>query len=122
MAKLSEARAGHLSFGQRKLVELAQVLMMEPRMILLDEPAGGINPALVERIVSLVRDLNGQGITFLIVEHNMPVVLDLCDPVIVLAAGRRICAGPPSEVQQDPAVLDAYLGEDWTAVETEAPV
>ena len=122
MAKLSEARAGHLSFGQRKLVELAQVLMMEPRMILLDEPAGGINPALVERIVSLVRDLNGQGITFLIVEHNMPVVLDLCDPVIVLAAGRRICAGPPSEVQQDPAVLDAYLGEDWTAVGTEAPV
>jgi ABC-type branched-subunit amino acid transport system ATPase component/ABC-type branched-subunit amino acid transport system permease subunit len=107
--------AGALSYGQKKLVELAQVLMMEPRLILLDEPAGGINPSLVERLSGMIRDLNRQGVSFLVVEHNIPMVLDLCDPVYVFARGTSICSGPPGLVRNDPAVLDAYLGPEWSS-------
>jgi ABC-type branched-subunit amino acid transport system ATPase component len=105
--------AGQLSFGQQKLVELAQVLMLEPRLVLLDEPAGGVNPGMIERIAELITELNRQGIGFLIVEHNMPMVLQLCDPILVMAAGKVIAEGPPAAIQRDPAVLDAYLGEGW---------
>jgi branched-chain amino acid transport system permease protein len=104
---------GTLSYGQRKLVELAQVLMMEPRLILLDEPAGGINPSLVERLSGVIRDLNAQGVSFLIVEHNIPMVLGLCDPVIVFSHGTSIAEGVPDDIRRDPAVLDAYLGDEW---------
>jgi branched-chain amino acid transport system permease protein len=107
--------AGTLSYGQKKLVELAQVLMMEPRLILLDEPAGGINPSLVEKLAGVIRDLNRQGVSFLVVEHNIPMVLDLCDPVYVFARGTSICQGPPTVVRNDPAVLDAYLGPEWAS-------
>jgi ABC-type branched-subunit amino acid transport system ATPase component/ABC-type branched-subunit amino acid transport system permease subunit len=113
----AQVRAGELSFGQQKLVELAQILMLEPKLIMLDEPAGGINPTLVERMADKIRELNRMGTTFLIVEHNMPLVADLCDPVIVLARGTRIAAGPAAEIQRDPLVLDAYLGEGWVADE-----
>ena len=116
MADVADQPAGHLSFGQQKLVELAQILMLEPKLILLDEPAGGINPALVERIAELIRDLNRRGVTFLVVEHNMPLVLGLCDPVLVLAGGRCIARGTPREIQGDAAVLDAYLGRGWDDV------
>jgi ABC-type branched-subunit amino acid transport system ATPase component/ABC-type branched-subunit amino acid transport system permease subunit len=109
--------AGTLSFGQQKLVELAQVLMLEPRLILLDEPAGGVNPSLIERLAELIRELNRSGITFLVVEHNMPLVLQLCDPVVVLAAGRCIAHGPPQAIQRDPEVLGAYLGGDGQQTE-----
>ncbi|HUX22422.1 MAG TPA: ABC transporter, partial [Spirochaetia bacterium] len=95
-------------------VELAQILMLEPRLILLDEPAGGINPGLIQRITNLIRELNKEGITFLIVEHNMPMVLELCDPILVMARGHVIAEGHPEQIQHDPLVLDAYLGEDWT--------
>jgi branched-chain amino acid transport system permease protein len=80
---------------------------------MLDEPAGGINPTLIERIGEMIRELNARGKTFLIVEHNMPFVLGLCDPVLVLARGACICEGAPDHVQKDPRVLDAYLGEDF---------
>jgi ABC-type branched-subunit amino acid transport system ATPase component/ABC-type branched-subunit amino acid transport system permease subunit len=110
-------QAGALSFGQQKLVELAQVLMLEPRLLLLDEPAGGVNPALIERIAEVIRELNRSGITFLVVEHNMPLVLELCDPVVVLAAGRPIAQGPPRAIQRDPRVLGAYLGGDGQQTE-----
>ena len=113
MAKFRDQPARALSFGQQKLVELAQVMMLDPELIMLDEPAGGINPTLIERIGETIRELNSQGKTFLIVEHNMPFVLGLCNPVLVLARGKTISRGRPDEIQRDPQVLDAYLGEDF---------
>jgi ABC-type branched-subunit amino acid transport system ATPase component len=114
--------AGPLSFGQQKLVELAQVLMLEPRLVLLDEPAGGVNPGMIERIAELIRELNRRGLTFLIVEHNMPLILGLCDPILVMARGRVIAQGPPAAIQRDPVVLDAYLGEGWGKATTPVEV
>jgi len=111
--------AGQLSFGQQKLVELAQILMLEPKVILLDEPAGGINPRAIDRMTELILELNRQGVTFLIVEHNMPMVLGLCDPVLVLDRGRCIAQGHPQEIQSNPEVLDAYLGRGWGGEATE---
>lgn len=111
MAAFSDERARRLSFGQQKLVELAQILMLDPKLILLDEPAGGINPSLIDRIVEVIRDLTANGVTFLIVEHNMPMVLNLCDPIIVVAHGSKLAEGPPHEIRQNPLVLNAYLGE-----------
>jgi branched-chain amino acid transport system permease protein len=113
LGRFGNQPAGALSYGQQKLVELAQVLMMEPRLILLDEPAGGVNPSLVARLSDVVRGLNEQGVSFLIVEHNIPMVLDLCDPVVVFSRGAPIAEGPPSMVRSDPVVLGAYLGDDW---------
>jgi ABC-type branched-subunit amino acid transport system ATPase component/ABC-type branched-subunit amino acid transport system permease subunit len=113
MRKYRDVRASALSFGQQKLVELAQILMLDPKLIMLDEPAGGINPTLIERIGEMIRELNARGTTFLIVEHNMPFVLGLCNPILVLARGETIASGTPDEIQRDPKVLDAYLGEDF---------
>lgn len=103
--------AGQLSGGQQKLLELARVLMIEPKMILLDEPAAGVNPALLETLIDRVQWLHRQGITFLLIEHNMDMVMRLCDPVIVMAQGRVLAQGDPQSVRDDPQVIDAYLGE-----------
>jgi branched-chain amino acid transport system ATP-binding protein len=111
IAHLASEEAKRLSYGQKKLVEFAAVLMTEPRLILLDEPAGGVNPALLERIVAHIRELNQGGITFLIVEHNMDVVMQISDSVVVMAHGDVLLQGPPTTVQADDAVLDAYLGK-----------
>jgi branched-chain amino acid transport system permease protein len=113
MRAFRDQKAHALSYGQRKLVELAQVLMLDPKLILLDEPAGGINPVLIERMGELFRTLNSYGKTLLIVEHNMPFVLGLCDPVHVLARGTTMASGTPAQIQADPAVVEAYLGEDF---------
>jgi ABC-type branched-subunit amino acid transport system ATPase component/ABC-type branched-subunit amino acid transport system permease subunit len=117
MGEYRDQPARALSFGQRKLIELAQVLMLDPKLILLDEPAGGINPTLIARMSEMIRELNQRGTTFLIVEHNMPLVLGLCDPVLVLAQGQCICTGTPAEIQRDSRVLDAYLGADFSLEE-----
>jgi ABC-type branched-chain amino acid transport systems, ATPase component len=108
--RVSDLFASELSYGQRKLLEFAAVLMSEPRLVLLDEPTAGVNPVLIETMERHVRERNAAGITFLIVEHDMTFVMRLCDPVIVLDAGRPIFAGEPSVVQNNALVLDAYLG------------
>jgi neutral amino acid transport system ATP-binding protein len=104
------ALAETLSYGQRKLLELSYVLMASPSIVLLDEPAGGVNPTLITTIADRIRQLNEQGTTFLIVEHNMDFVMGLCDKVTVLDYGSAVVSGPPSVVRTDPKVLDAYLG------------
>jgi neutral amino acid transport system ATP-binding protein len=110
IAELAREPAAKLSYGQKKLMELAACLMARPRLVLLDEPAGGINPALLEVIVDRVRRLREDGVTFLIVEHNMDVVMNVCDPVVVMAYGRFLAHGSPAAIQSDAAVLEAYLG------------
>jgi ABC-type branched-subunit amino acid transport system ATPase component len=110
IAHVADLMGGALSYGQRKLLELGAVMMAEPELVLLDEPAGGINPALLERIGDRIRRLNERRITFLLVEHNMSFVMNLCTEVVVLHRGRPIATGTPEVVRNDPAVLDAYLG------------
>ena len=104
------ALAETLSYGQRKLLELSYVLMADPEIVLLDEPAGGVNPTLIGTIADRIRELNAGGTTFLIVEHNMDFVMGLCDRVTVLDYGNAVVAGPPEVIRTDHRVLDAYLG------------
>ncbi len=104
------ALAETLSYGQRKLLEMSYVLMASPSIVLLDEPAGGVNPTLITMIADRIRQLNEQGTTFLIVEHNMDFVMGLCDNVTVLDYGTAVVSGPPDVIRTDARVLDAYLG------------
>jgi len=112
IASHANALAQTLSYGQRKLLELSYVLVADPDIVLLDEPAGGVNPSLINHLAARIRELNAAGKTFLIVEHNMDFVMRLCDPITVLDYGSVIASGPPDVIRNDPKVLDAYLGAD----------
>ena len=110
IAELADQPAAKLSYGQKKLMDLAAGMMANPRLFLLDEPAGGINPALLDMIIDRVLKLREQGVTFLIVEHNMDMVMNVCDPVVVMAYGKVLAEGAPDAIQGNDAVLEAYLG------------
>jgi branched-chain amino acid transport system ATP-binding protein len=120
--KLSHMRdeyAGTLSGGQRKLLEMARALMAQPSLVMLDEPMAGVNPALTQSLLEHVKSLREVGITVVFVEHDMDVVRDISDWVVVLAEGRVISEGPPHVIGLDPAVIDAYLGAHHDAPLTE---
>ena len=110
LGPLAAARAETLSGGQKKLLELARALMSDPRLILLDEPGAGVNPTLMRSLIEAIRALQAAGRTFLLIEHDMDLVAELCDPVVVMAQGARLTEGPFADVRRDPRVLEAYLG------------
>lgn len=111
LAHVLNNMSSDLSGGQKKLLEIGRALMGRPKLILLDEPVAGVNPALALDIAERIRALSETGLTFLVVEHNMDIVAKLCDPVIVMAAGARLMTGSFAEVVADPRVQDAYLGQ-----------
>jgi neutral amino acid transport system ATP-binding protein len=111
LVHMAHEYAGALSGGQRKLLEMGRALMTDPKLILLDEPAAGVNPTLINQICDRIQTWNREGMSFLIIEHNMDVIMSICDRVWVLAEGRNLATGTPAEIQTDARVLEAYLGQ-----------
>jgi branched-chain amino acid transport system ATP-binding protein len=121
LTHMRDEYAGTMSGGQRKLLEMARALMTDPRVVMLDEPMAGVNPALAQSLLELIKLLPGEGRTVIFVEHNMDVVQEISDWVVVMAEGRIIAQGTPTEIKNNKAVVDAYLGahhgEDLSRVE-----
>ena len=116
LTKLAREPAGSLSYGQQKLLEFAFIMVAEPKVMLLDEPAGGVNPTLLKHLGGRIKELNKTGVTFIIVEHDMEFVMGICDQVSVMHQGSALLEGKPELIRNDPAVLEAYLGTDMTEV------
>ncbi len=112
LARLRDERAGALSGGQRRLLEIGMALMSEPRLVLLDEATSGVNPALVVEIADRLREVNADGVAILLVEHNVSFVAELCHRVVVLDRGAKLAEGTPGQVMEDPAVIEAYFGAE----------
>ena len=110
LAPLADQPAGKISGGQMKLLELARALMGDPKVILLDEPAAGVNPSLTRVLIDRIEELNRRGVTFVVIEHDMDFVMRHCDPVIALAEGRVMFEGTAEEARRNPDLLDAFLG------------
>jgi branched-chain amino acid transport system ATP-binding protein len=111
LTALAEEKAGALSYGQQKLLDVAMAFMAGPRLVLLDEPAGGVNPTMLAGLRERLREINAaEHATFVVIEHNMEFVMSLCTRILVLAEGRIIAEGSPEEIRNNPAVVEAYLG------------
>jgi ABC-type branched-subunit amino acid transport system ATPase component len=110
LTSLSHDPAGDLSYGQQKLVEIGRVLMADPKLIILDEPTAGINPSLIRDLVKILKNLRDQSIKIFLIEHNMPLVSELCDKIFVMDSGELIFSGTPDHVQNNERVIEAYLG------------
>lgn len=110
LLQVADNPASNLSGGQKKLLEIGRALMAAPRMVMLDEPIAGVNPSLIEEIALHIRELRDEGITFLVIEHHMDLIARLCDPVIVMAEGRRLTEGRFADIAADRAVQEAYMG------------
>jgi branched-chain amino acid transport system ATP-binding protein len=119
MTHMKDEFAGALSGGQRKLLEMARAMMAKPRLIMLDEPMAGVNPALTQSLLGHVKRLRAEGITVMFVEHDMDVVQDISDWVVVMAEGQVIAEGTPGSIGSNPAVIDAYLGSSHAALTDE---
>jgi branched-chain amino acid transport system ATP-binding protein len=109
--RLRDAYAANLSGGQKKILELARIMMTNAVLVLLDEPGAGVNPALMRDLIQYIQEMQEQGRTFLLIEHDMDLVMEICDPVIVMSSGRQLMEGTPQEVRRDPRVIEVYLGE-----------
>ena len=112
LTPVAEELSGRLSYGQQKLLELGRVLMARPKMILLDEPTAGINPTLIRRLVEILKELTRRGVQVFLIEHNMPLVTEICDRVFVMDSGNLIFSGSPGEAINDARVIEAYLGRE----------
>ena len=110
IARLQDNLASNLSYGQQKLLDFGMALMSDPQLILLDEPMAGVNPTMINNLMGHIVELNGRGYTFVVIEHNMEVVMSLCRRIVVLSQGERIAEGTPAEIADNPLVLDAYFG------------
>ncbi len=114
LIKLKDEYAGSLSGGQKKLLEIARSMMADPKMVLLDEPGAGVNPTLMRKLIENIKTLRDEkGITFFLIEHDMDLVMNLCDPVIVMSEGTKLAEGTADEIKNDERVLEAYLGGQY---------
>jgi branched-chain amino acid transport system ATP-binding protein len=111
MTDMADITAGNLPFGKGRLLEISRALAAEPKIILMDEPAAGLNSRETVELASLIRRIRESGVTIVLVEHDMDLVMDVCDSIVVLNLGKKLAQGTPREIQENPSVISAYLGD-----------